>query len=269
MKAVLDDDLQEELRQALLRAPLNRLVQACENVPTWVTREDVLAEFRRRPDEPLRVAGLPDWLDPVLLESAQTTKDAEMLRQLFVRFRRHPAHRRDLFEALLRQLESGELRHAANFVGDMLDSRSAWETYGAGIVYRLLKRGRETECAGLVLGDLTGSVKDPDEASSTGTPRMVAMHLAFARGLLRWAGDQCAEGNHDAAERPLMAIGLLDPPRLFTRELRDFARSEHVNDGVREWVANIHKVAKSADQSDASPGGLFECMRELTRRDPR
>jgi hypothetical protein len=257
-----DGALQAAINGRLDGLSLKRLAEIHRENPDWVSRERVAARVREH-EGVVPVDLLPAFVDGVLVDRAATSSVEELVL-LVPRLARDGADRPRLVRTLLTRFGSSWDVRIARILGSLLDTRSSWEQErGVELLLPLARARRFDLMKAFTLGAHLAAAPS-NTAVGRGSPAVVvAIHLALASALLRWAEELLVAGDATEVERVLGAIALLDPSPPFTRLLRKFERHPQLGETARHWVQRLHMMLRNEGGTEATPDGIRDCIEEL------
>jgi hypothetical protein len=264
LQPVFDAELCTQLVAGLVHERLDDVI-ATEDLRSWIPCSEVSQQVVQRPNDSIWIERAPDWLDASLIDRARQVSDVTELRALVSRFKAAGKEtERNLFlEVLVEHVKTGAVREAPRLASDLLGNSSAWKRFGRAMVFELLRKRRFFDLRGLVFGDSRHHITSLEDLEAALQPLAVAIHYAFAAALLTWAQELAHVRDHVTVARALAAIGVLDPPRHFTKELHSFREKAPLSENARQFADYIHGIARSHGGSDAVIYAVFQCIDEL------
>lgn len=267
--ALFDAETIARLQRHVIRDHLDGIIDT-EDLRSFISRALVAEQVIERHDELFSVDRAPEWLDDALIQRARHQRREHELWSFVARFSdpTRADKRRRLLAVLVERAVEDEARgiHGMYSIAAELLSgnKTLWKSkgYGQALVLAALRRGGLFELKQLIHGR-PGKFECLDDIEAALKPQVLAMHFAFGAALLSWARELAEAGNAKGVERALGALGVLDPPGHFTKDVRWFIGNVPLSSDARLLADHIHRIAASKGGSDATVHALVQCIDEL------
>jgi hypothetical protein len=263
---VLDATLRHALSEAMKHERLDALIDTEDLRQSWVPRRLAERQIVERHTERIwDLERLPRSFDDALLERARMSRDQDELERLAARFAGDEQAKAQLLDALRAHVVAAAEPSMVQLLARHLVTPSAWRTHGPPVVAALIER------APLLLWWLVMGMVDPkslpEAMKEKLRPLVPAVHLAFAQGILLFVDQRGKTLGQAGLQRALAAIGLLDPPRHFTKDIHRFKQA-HRHEPVVSAISDlIHGIADGG-RPEPSLSGVLQCIRELKALGP-
>jgi len=187
---------------------------------------------------------------------------ADLLRRV-VEAVRAESQRSGLIRDLLSKLTPGNGSWIAMLLARLLRAKATWNAHGPAIVEAFIEHGEPVSLWFLVMGLIADPEETPEDLAQRMRPLVPAIHTAFAQGVLLFLQKHGDRLGPKGVQCGLTAVGLLDPPRFFTRDIHRFKKTQRLDDDALRAADLIHDIANAGGSSDADLNGVAQCVQEL------